>query len=193
LAMSHIELTMERAAALAGLILMLCAIDYLKGFRFGLMAVDNPTLNILLKRYRSDPQHKYLQKIQNRRNRLNKAPGKYYIAFLKKYLLPINPNYKIKEVYKNLRCGLLHNYSDHIFRYDFIDNRDARFGNRDIEHLTPSIRNRRKRVKFNIDTFYGHFKLMCERFWSEALTDTNIQMNIHDIKSYVGFMQVIPE
>jgi len=192
LVLGHISATMEKTP-LAALILMLCAIDYLKSFNYGLLAIDDRTLDVLTKRYKYDHRNKYLNIVKKRRITIKKGPGKYYISFLKDYLKPKNKKYHIIEIYKNLRCGLVHNYSDHIFKYDFIDNRDINFGDRTNEHLTKYKRNNKIRVKFNIDTFFKDFLSMCDDFWTNANNNIKIQMNIHDIKSYVGFMHVFPE
>lgn len=187
-----INLVMEQAA-MPGLILILCAIDYLKSFHYGLKAIDSQTFTALIHKYKYNPQHKYLMKLMAIRKKLKRGPDWYYMHFLNIYLHPLNPKYNISEIYKSLRCGLIHNYSDKIFRYDFIDNRDSNIGDRTREHLTKRLRNKRIRILFNIDVFYRDYINMCNIFWGDVLKDKCKQMNIHDIKSYVGFMTVIPE
>lgn len=180
-------------ARLAALILMLCAIDYLKSFKYGLLAIDNPTFGVLKEKYRKDPQARYLRIIEIKRRRKNINPGGYYIKFLKKYLLPLNKKYNINELYKSLRCGLIHNYSDKIFKYDFIDNQEPKFGDRSSEHLKKFKRNGKNKVRFNVDVFYKDFVTVYEKFWNDVSNNKNLQINVHDIKSYVGFMTLIPD
>lgn len=166
----------HKVATIGSLILMLCAVDYLKSFRFGLKAIDKNTFDLLKEKY---GQNERLDRI----NREELHPSKYYKDFIREYLMPINDCYNPEDIYKNLRCGLVHNYSDRIFKYHFVESRHQ---DKSAFHLMSDG----KGIYFNVDNFYIDFMSMCRVFFKEAKNKEEIQRNIFDFRSFVGFLHV---
>ncbi|MFA6431315.1 MAG: hypothetical protein WCV91_02895 [Candidatus Margulisiibacteriota bacterium] len=183
--LSDINIAMKGNANLGALILMLCAIDCLKTYRYGVEAIDMITFNKLKGLYPGDTRLE---------GKITGPNSKYYISFLKEYLLPLNSNYNVEYIYIGLRCGLIHSYTENIF-----DNNRSLFQivrstmkqnisqlKKEIIHLQTKINNN---PIFILDEFYQDFKNACNAFFVCAKTDEKIKINIFEVKSFLGIFE----
>jgi hypothetical protein len=193
--------------AMSSLILMLCAIDCLKTYRYGLEAVGKTTLNslkLLYPKNKNPAQHKYLQGIKPIKTR------EAYVDFLKEYLRSDSGEYDPESIYVGIRCGLIHSYTENPVKkrgqdkakrkgYLFTDNRKM---NNTIKHLMVQLDLVEKEkeedtelieyIYFNIDVFYLDFLKMCSKFFEHAKSNNEIKENIFHVKSYLGRMTPRP-
>ncbi len=87
--------------------------------------------------------------------------GKDYVKFTKKYL---PSNYKAWKLYTDLRCKLVHNYSEG-GTYLFTDN------NNQLHMTTPPTDSR---TFINLENFTADIKTALDKYFSEIKTDDNL-------------------
>ena len=183
-------------AGISALMLMLCYIDCLKTYRYGLIVLDYATLQKLYHLY---PNNEHLFKIMKKRK--NKKSVNYYVKYINEYLKPINKGYKGNDIYYSLRCGLIHSYTARILpnkrKYGKTNNKRKYIPQRkyiiyytkgqpldkDNSHLTFD---EDKNIGFSINQFYSDFRIMCDKFFAQASKSNIIKLNIFNTKSFLG-------
>jgi len=103
-----------------------------------------------------------------------KSSGKIYRRYLERYM----PQYKSKDVYRNIRCRLAHNYT--------IGDGVALIHNNSAAH-DPLVSRGDKVINF--ENFYADFRIGVERYFIELEKDKQLQKRFLR-RSSLGFADI---